>query len=268
MTPVAESVPAGTFSISVNLHGNAVELRQVSEDRLVGRYAYGNYMPVGAVRLLELFARRGIRATFFVPGREAERNPGLLRDIVSAGHEVAANGYALEDHGALGDEELPTLKKAHDVLSNALGRAPTGWRAPDGLLSKDTLRHLSSLGYAYDASFQDDDFPYALDADGGAGMIEVPQNQYLLDATLYGVRMTHDRVLKNWVEEFDAHHLAGCYLCMTLHPRPDYGVGRPSRMDMLDDFLGHVARAPGGVRFQTCGEVAATARARLAAGRT
>ncbi len=265
MSVLHESVPAGTFTVSVNLHGNSVELRQVSEDRLVGRYAYGNYMPVGTVRLLRAFEKHGIRATFFVPGREAERNPKLVREIAAAGHEIAANGYALEDHGSLGESELATLQKAHDILTKAIGTAPVGWRAPDGLLSRDTIRHLASLGYEYDASFQDDDFPYALDADGGRGMIEIPQNQYLLDATLYGVRMTHDRVLKNWVEEFDAHHLAGCYLCMTLHPRPDYGVGRPSRMDMLDEFLRHVARAPGGTRFQTCGEVARTAKERIGA---
>lgn len=263
MKPADESVPAGTFTVSVNLHGSSVELRQVTEDRLVGRYAYGNYMPVGTVRLLELFERHGIVATFFVPAREAERHPGLVRDIAAAGHEIAANGYTLEDHGKLGAEEPAMLRKAHDILTRVAGRAPVGWRAPDGLLSKDTISHLAALGYLYDASFQDDDFPYALDADGGPGMIEVPQNQYLLDATLYGVRMTHERVLKNWTEEFDAHHLAGCYLCMTLHPRPDYGVGRPSRMDMLDQFLRHVERAPGGVRFATCGDVARIARERL-----
>jgi len=68
MTAVRESVPAGTFSISVNLHGNSVELRQVTEDRLVGRYAYGNYMPVGTVRLLELFARHLPEAGQAEPG--------------------------------------------------------------------------------------------------------------------------------------------------------------------------------------------------------
>ena len=65
-------------------------------------------------------------------------------------------------------------------------------------LTEQTLGHLAALGYRYDASFQDDDQPYWLDADGGAGMIEIPQSEILVDATLYAQRQTHDRVMKTW----------------------------------------------------------------------
>jgi peptidoglycan/xylan/chitin deacetylase (PgdA/CDA1 family) len=251
-----EQVTAGVMAMTVNVHGNAVELRSVTEERLVGRYSHGNYMPNGIDRLLRLFSDHGIRATFFVPGREAEMHPDLIREIAAEGHEIAANGYALEDHSVLGDDEPDVLRRAHDTLAACVGVAPQGWRAPDGMMSAATLTHLAAMGYLYDSSFQDDDHPYLLDADGGAGMVEVPQNQILLDQTLFSVRQPDLRVLKNWREEFDALRAAQAFACMTVHPRQDYGVGRAPRMRILDDFLHAARQGPVPTRFMTCAELA------------
>jgi peptidoglycan/xylan/chitin deacetylase (PgdA/CDA1 family) len=250
----AEKTFARSFALTVNMLGSSVELRTVSADRLVARYAYGNYMPIGVERILMLCEKHKIRATFFVPGLEARLKPSLVREIDAAGHEIAAHGDALEDHSKLGDQEAEVLKRAHAALGDALGRAPVGWRAPDGVLSADTLALLQALGYRYDASFQDDDFPYVLSAEGAPGMVEIPQNEMLIDQVLFSIRQPHDRVLKNWREEFDACHAAGCFTAMTLHPRQDFGVGRASRMVMLDQFLAHVRST--GVEFKTCAAIA------------
>src|SRR5262249_22577338 len=43
-------------------------------------------------RLLEEFARAGIKATFFTLGWVAERYPQLVRRIVEQGHELASHG--------------------------------------------------------------------------------------------------------------------------------------------------------------------------------
>lgn len=253
-----ESISARKVSISVNLHGCSIELRTVTKERLLGRHAYGKYLPIGVERVLRLLDKRGVRATFFVPGAEARAWPALVREIAGEGHEIAAHGDAMQDHGALGDSEGAVLRRAHDSISEIVGSAPVGWRAPDGLLSRQTLPLLSEMGYRYDSSFQDDDFPYRLDGDEGAGMIEVPQNEMLMDSTYFAIRQTHDRVLKNWTEEFRGMHAAGGYSCITLHPRPDYGIGRPSRIDMLDEFIQRI-QSLSDAEFRTCGEVAAAA---------
>ena len=265
MNSSIERATGGAMSITVNVHGASVELRSVGEERLVGRYAYGNYMPNGVDRLLRLFDSLRSPATFFVPGLEAERHPELIREIHAAGHEVAANGYALEDHSALGDSEPDILRKAHDTLSDCLGVAPVGWRAPDGLMSEKTISHLSALGYLYDSSFQDDDFPYELDADGGTGMIEIPQNPTLLDENLFSIKQPDARVQKNWIEEFDGLNSVGAFICMTLHPRQDYGVGRAPRMVKLEEFLRRTQYSPRPVVFKTCAQVAKLALAEKAA---
>lgn len=256
-----EQAASGLMAITVNVHGAVVELRTVNEDRLVGRYAYGNYMPNGVDRLLRLFDTLGVSATFFVPGREVERQPSLIKAIRSAGHEIAANGYALEDHSTLGDKEFETLKKAHGILGDFLGEAPVGWRAPDGMLSANTLGYLAKLGYLYDSSFQDDDFPYLLDKDGVPGLVEIPQNPTLIDQNLFSIKQPDARVLKNWQEEFDGLHNVGAFICQTLHPRQDYGVGRAPRMIKLEEFLRYTQYSPSPVKFKTCAEVARLVKA-------
>src|SRR6202049_3620852 len=45
-------------------------------------------------RILKLFDEHRCHATFFVLGWVAEREPGLLRDIARAGHELACHSYA------------------------------------------------------------------------------------------------------------------------------------------------------------------------------
>src|SRR5439155_10261662 len=51
-------------------------------------------------RLLELFARRQCKATFFFLGWIAERLPELVREVAAAGHEIGSHGY---DHRLLPD---------------------------------------------------------------------------------------------------------------------------------------------------------------------
>ena len=257
MTQAAiDTATANLMCLTVNVHGDAVELRSVNEDRLVGRYSSGGYLPNGIDRFLSVFESRGITATFFTPALEAERNPSLIREIHAAGHEIAANGYALEDHSKLGKAEPDLLRRAHEALATCTGEAPIGWRAPDGLLSAETLHHLSAMGYLYDSSFQDDDHPYLLDADGGASMVELPQELILIDQTLFAHKVPDLRVLKNWVEIFDGLARASAFACMTLHPRQDYGSTRAPRIVMLERFLDHVEDTAPEMRFLTCAEVA------------
>ena len=163
---------------------------------------------------------------------------------------------------AAGIDERALLGRTHATLQRIVGSAPRGFRAPHGRLSERTLGHLAELGYRYDASFQDDDRPYALDADGGTGMIEVPQSEILIDATLYAQRQTHDRVMKTWREEIEAMHREHCLISLTLHPRSDYGSARASRIAALDGLLSWV-KSLSGTSFMTIEQIADSARAQF-----
>jgi peptidoglycan-N-acetylglucosamine deacetylase len=247
-------------AVTVNLQGKTVELRQLGEDALFGRASYGKYAyAVGCERLFGLLDRHGIKATVFVPGEEAEANPDYVAALAGRSHEIAAHGWAMEEMDAAGIDERALLERTHATLTRITGAAPRGFRAPHGKLTERTLGHLAALGYRYDASFQDDDHPYPLDADGGPGMIEVPQAEILIDATLYAQRQTHDRVMKTWREEIEAMHRERCLITLTLHPRSDYGSARASRITALDRMLTWISSLDG-VSFMTCEQIAAGVR--------
>jgi peptidoglycan/xylan/chitin deacetylase (PgdA/CDA1 family) len=46
------------------------------------------------IRLLDIFQRHQLEATFFVLGWVADRFPDLVREIERRGHEVATHGYS------------------------------------------------------------------------------------------------------------------------------------------------------------------------------
>ena len=107
-------------------------------------------------RLLDLFARAGITATFFVVGRDLEQ-PGhaaLVREIVAAGHEVANHSYSHDYRlTARSMRDLrPDITRAHDLLSEVCGRAITGFRAPGYNVDRRVFRVLRDLDYRYDSS--------------------------------------------------------------------------------------------------------------------
>jgi peptidoglycan/xylan/chitin deacetylase (PgdA/CDA1 family) len=244
-------------TVTVNLDAESVDMREAGPGSLYGRFLYGRYgMRAGVWRLLDVFRAQGVTATFFVPALDAANHPTVIEAILRDGHEIAARGYAFEDHSKLGGDERATLERAHEALTRITGAAPVGWRAPFGLLSHETLGHLAALGYLYDSSFQDDDYPYIVRVASGKEIVELPSFQFLDDSTLYNPRHSHVRLLKMWKEEFAAMYGEGHFVNLALHPRGDYGSGRTVRAQAVDEFLTHAGRHPG-VYFTSCRELAA-----------
>jgi polysaccharide deacetylase family protein (PEP-CTERM system associated) len=106
--------------------------------------------------LLDRLAERGILATFFVVGQVAHSDPGLVRAIHRAGHEVASHGW---DHRRV-LEMTPRsfgedVRRSTDAIEQAIGAAVVGYRAPTFSVMRRTawaLDVLSDLGLLYDSS--------------------------------------------------------------------------------------------------------------------
>ena len=105
---------------------------------------------------LELLDETGTRATFFVSGWIAEKHADLLRNIVAAGHEIAAQGYYQHfirnaPPGVFRDDvrrtrQLIEQAVGHEVLGFRVGR---GWIGPDNLWALDILE---AECFTYDSS--------------------------------------------------------------------------------------------------------------------
>ena len=103
-------------------------------------------------RILDILARRGVPATFFVLGWVAERSPALVREIAAAGHEVASHGYGHVMPTRLGlDEFRADLRRARGVLEE-FGGPVRGYRAPNYAIDDERLGVVFEEGHVYDSS--------------------------------------------------------------------------------------------------------------------
>lgn len=125
-------------------------------------------------RLLDLFAKHGIKATFFTLGWVAEKAPGLVRRIVDEGHELAAHGFS---HTRITDQSQQEfrldIRQAKDVLEQAAGVAVRGYRAPTFSVGPSTLwayEILADEGFCWSSSV----YPVHHDLYGMPGSSRVP----------------------------------------------------------------------------------------------
>jgi peptidoglycan/xylan/chitin deacetylase (PgdA/CDA1 family) len=245
--------------VSVNFDAESFDLKETTPNRMFGRFSYGRYgVRAGLPRLVDLLAKHAIPATFFVPASDARRHPDLVRTLVQNGHEIGARGIDLEDFSMLGEREAVVLRESRDILADIAGKAPQGFRAPGGTLSPNTLGHLAELGFVYDATFQDADYPYAIGLGQGRTLIEVPSAFALEDAPVYSARHTHARLMSIWRDEITAMREAGTLIPLTLHLRGDFGSTRGARIAALDELLTEIKSKPG-LRFMNGAQIAAHA---------
>lgn len=106
--------------------------------------------------ILELLDQHETKATFFVLGWIAEKEPELVREIADAGHEVASRGFIHQKLHRLSREKIQRdLKYSRMLLEDVTGVSVDGFRMSDGWLDRATLWLLDEIaeaGYAYDSS--------------------------------------------------------------------------------------------------------------------
>jgi len=106
--------------------------------------------------LLELLAEAGRSATFFVLGEVAERLPRRIREIATAGHEVASHGYLhLRACGRSPAAFRSDVERCKDLLEDVVGEPVLGFRAPEWSLrslGSSRLPIVAELGFLYDSS--------------------------------------------------------------------------------------------------------------------
>ena len=126
-----------------------------------GVLSQGTYgAKVAVPQILELLRRHDLRATFFIPGRVAERYPERVREIIADGHEIGHHGYTHTSPANLdAAAEEDELVRALEVL-RGFGAEIAGYRSPSWDFSPRTLDLLERHGFEYSSNLMDDIRPY------------------------------------------------------------------------------------------------------------
>lgn len=202
---------------------------------------YGNR--VGVYRLLEAFAKAGMKASFATNGAIAERYPELVVDIVAAGHEIIAHSTDMNATIATGlpvDEERILIGKSLDALEAATGARPKGWLSIARSQSWNTPDLLKEAGLRYCCDWVNDELPYRFNN----GLINLPLNHELSDRQIITVQQQPaDSYAQQMRDAFDWLAGEGAGRVLPLHLTP-YIMGLPYRISALEDLLCDLAARP------------------------
>jgi polysaccharide deacetylase family protein (PEP-CTERM system associated) len=117
---------------------------------------YGGRLEPSTRWLLDQFAQRAIRATFFVVGEIARHHPRLVRAIHQLGHEVACHSWDHQRvHNLTPASFRADVQRSKDALEQVTGEAVVGYRAPTFSIVPQTawaIDVLAELGMLYDSS--------------------------------------------------------------------------------------------------------------------
>ncbi|GAB5602299.1 polysaccharide deacetylase family protein [Thermus sp. FJN-A] len=103
--------------------------------------------PLFTPLLLDTLRRQGLRATFFVIGRNAEAYPYFVADLVAAGHELGNHTYHHVRLPGLPEEAIRAeLERCNQVLEGLTGKPPRYFRPPGGRYDPTVLRVTRELG--------------------------------------------------------------------------------------------------------------------------
>ena len=232
---------------------------------------------VGVPRLQRLFERRGLPATWFVPGHSIETFPEQFEEVVASGHEIGVHGYSHENPIAMTREQESTiLDYCIDLIKTRSGQDPTGYVAPWWEFSPVTNELLLERGIKYDHSLMHRDFePYyvrvgdswtKIDYDKPAtewmkplvrgeetDLIEIPASWYLDDLPpmmfIKSSPNSHGFVSPRhlgemWQDQFDWVYREMDYAVYTMTVHPDVS-GRPQVLLMLERLIEHISSHDG-----------------------
>lgn len=231
---LASGAPRNALSVDVEDYFHVAALSRVISREDWPRMEYR--AEASTQRLLQLFAERDVKATFFILGWVARRSARLIRSIHEAGHEIACHGMSHELIYRQSREQFAAeTREAKELLEQIIGAKVLGYRAASWSITRQSLWALDiiqELGFEYDSSI----FPirhdiYGIpDAPRRPSLIRTPAGQQLIEFPPSTVRVLgcslpvagggYFRLLPYWLTHWGLRRLnaEGRAFMFYLHP--------------------------------------------------
>lgn len=218
----------------------------------------------GLDRVLKTFHDHEIKGTFFVPGLIAKNHPEAIEKILAEGHELGFHGHTHRPMHTLSSEEIEEeFTVGTEILRKATGKAPVGFRAPEGEVTAEVFENAVKYGYKYSSSLYDSDMPY-FHKEICEGLLEIPLNWNIHDfpyfAFNYGPAFpigqsrvsSYSRVTENYIGEFDGYLQYGLTYVPQFTPQT---IGSPGKIQILERILDYVDEHRDEIRICKCEEL-------------
>jgi polysaccharide deacetylase family protein (PEP-CTERM system associated) len=110
---------------------------------------------IGHYKLLELFQKFNVKATYFLLGKTIEDHPKFIDEIIKEGHEIGCHTYSHPFLYNITPEKFREELRKCKQLINQFGVTYTGFRAPYFSIDKRSFWALDIIreeGFVYDSS--------------------------------------------------------------------------------------------------------------------
>ena len=99
------------------------------------------------LKVLETLNKHDVKATFFVLGSMAEKNPDILQKIAAAGHEIGNHSYSHRDLATLNNSEMTQeITRTNEIITQAIGKQPLLLRPPYGSFDNNVSSTIQAAG--------------------------------------------------------------------------------------------------------------------------
>jgi allantoinase len=206
----------------------------------------------GVYRLLAALERHKLRATFFMNAIVAERDPKLVKQVIDAGHSIAAHGYSQDQFlmNMTVEEQHETIKKCVALFKNATGKHPEGWVTSVYSWTADTHPLLAAEGFKWHADALDSSMP-AREQYAKGDIIALPWCDFVDNRVLRGNPLDYSETYENLISYTTEKEPLGL-INVGMHCH--FG-GRPLMGASVDRVFGYIAKTPG-LWKATHGEIA------------
>jgi len=205
---------------------------------------YGNR--VGIFRILDALDRYGLRSSFAMNTRLAERYPYLVGKIVKRDDEILCHGYTMDDlhYGGQNEQhESELIGRSLARLKDLTGQPVRGWLSPARNESENTPKLLAANGIEYFCDWVNDEMPYPFLTDHGE-LTAMPlsaelEDFYILHHNQHAEQSYLEQVCdaKDFLQA-EAHEQGGRILALNIHP---WLLGQPHRIGFFEKLLARLS---------------------------
>ena len=139
----------GSFQIKWNYHLQSLNHNfKTSENHISITFDDGPN-PIYTPKVLSLLKENNAKATFFLIGKKAEKQPDLVRQILSEGHAIGNHSYShSKNFGFFSSENVAAeLKRTNSILKEITGKELKLFRPPFGVTNPNIKKALKTTGH-------------------------------------------------------------------------------------------------------------------------
>ncbi|WP_426350182.1 polysaccharide deacetylase family protein [Alloiococcus sp. CFN-8] len=128
------STQVGAKEIERNRYYNYVSKVEYKQEDKVTYLTFDDGPSINTIKILDILDKYGIKATFFVVGKNVEAHPQILREIVRKGHMIGVHCYNHDYSEIYSSAEayMEDFFKAYNTIKEVSGIQPYIFRFPGG----------------------------------------------------------------------------------------------------------------------------------------